>query len=262
MLFDLRGKRKRLVQAIYLGLAILMGAGLVLFGIGGEVSGGLLDGLGLGGGSGSGQPGSGQFEQRAADLEEQAETSDDPNVLKELARTRYLAGNAAAEQTSQPGQGGQQAEIPEYGQASRQQFDKATAAWEQYLDATDKPDSNVATLITNAYAILNDPQGAAEAQALVAEARPAPATLFELARYQYFAGDTKEADKAAAKAVEMAPKADRKALKEQISEIKKAAKQYAEAQQAGQDQGGGQSNPFSNPLGGSPGQPGGGLETP
>ena len=44
MLFDLRGRgRRRAVQAIYLGLAILMGGGLVLFGIGGATSGGLLD---------------------------------------------------------------------------------------------------------------------------------------------------------------------------------------------------------------------------
>ena len=40
MLFDLRGRgRRRTVQVIYLGLAILMGGGLVLFGIGGSTSG-------------------------------------------------------------------------------------------------------------------------------------------------------------------------------------------------------------------------------
>ena len=39
MLFDLRGRRRRAVQATYLILAVLMGGGLVLFGIGGDVSG-------------------------------------------------------------------------------------------------------------------------------------------------------------------------------------------------------------------------------
>ena len=43
MLFDLRGRRRRAVQGTYLMLALLMGGGLVLFGIGGSVSGGLLD---------------------------------------------------------------------------------------------------------------------------------------------------------------------------------------------------------------------------
>jgi len=38
MLFDLHGRRRRVVQATYLALAVLMGGGLVLFGVGGDVS--------------------------------------------------------------------------------------------------------------------------------------------------------------------------------------------------------------------------------
>ena len=57
MLFDLRGRRRRAVQATYLTLAVLMGGGLVLFGIGSDVSGGLLDVFkgGSGGSSGNSQ---------------------------------------------------------------------------------------------------------------------------------------------------------------------------------------------------------------
>src|SRR4029078_2135841 len=51
MLFDLRGRRRRAVQVTYLLLALLMGGGLVLFGVGGDVSGGLLDAFKGGGGS-------------------------------------------------------------------------------------------------------------------------------------------------------------------------------------------------------------------
>src|SRR5512139_110157 len=44
MLFDLRGRgRRRTVQVIYVGLALLMGGGLVLFGIGSSTNGGLFD---------------------------------------------------------------------------------------------------------------------------------------------------------------------------------------------------------------------------
>ena len=50
MLFDLQGKRRRVVQVTYLGLAILMGGGLVLAGIGSDASGGLLDAFKGGGG--------------------------------------------------------------------------------------------------------------------------------------------------------------------------------------------------------------------
>ena len=40
MLFDLRGRgRRRTVQVVYVGLAVLFGAGLVLFGVGGGFGG-------------------------------------------------------------------------------------------------------------------------------------------------------------------------------------------------------------------------------
>src|SRR5919112_895214 len=55
MLFDLRGRgRRRTVQVIYLSLAILMGGGLVLFGIGSSSSGGLFDAINGGGNGGGG----------------------------------------------------------------------------------------------------------------------------------------------------------------------------------------------------------------
>ena len=55
MLFDLKGRRKRLVQVVYVVLAILFGGGLVLFGSGGNVSGGLFDAFSGGGGGGGHQ---------------------------------------------------------------------------------------------------------------------------------------------------------------------------------------------------------------
>src|SRR2546423_14290543 len=55
MLFDTRARgRRRTIQVIYLGLAILMGGGLILFGIGGATSGGLLDAFKSNGGGGGG----------------------------------------------------------------------------------------------------------------------------------------------------------------------------------------------------------------
>ena len=56
MLFDLRSRgRRRTVQGVYLGLAVLIGGGLVLFGVGaGNGLGGLLNAFN-GGGSSSGQ---------------------------------------------------------------------------------------------------------------------------------------------------------------------------------------------------------------
>src|SRR5215475_2131393 len=56
MLFDLRSRgRRRTVQVVYLGLAVLLGGGLVLFGVGaGNGVGGLLNAF-SGNGSGNNQ---------------------------------------------------------------------------------------------------------------------------------------------------------------------------------------------------------------
>src|SRR3954469_21799192 len=52
MLFDLRARgRRRTIQVIYVFLALLMGGGLIFFGIGGNTSGGLFDAFKSGGGS-------------------------------------------------------------------------------------------------------------------------------------------------------------------------------------------------------------------
>src|SRR5437764_12469550 len=57
MLFDLRGRgRRTTVRGVYLTLAILMGGGLILFGVGtGVGGGGLLNAIGGGGGSNKNQ---------------------------------------------------------------------------------------------------------------------------------------------------------------------------------------------------------------
>src|SRR5947209_5481043 len=91
MLFDLRGRgRRRTIQAIYLLLAILMGGGLVFFGIGGNTSGGLLDAFKGGGGSSSNG-----FDSRVKAAEQQAtRTPNNPAVWAQLAAFSYLAGQS------------------------------------------------------------------------------------------------------------------------------------------------------------------------
>src|SRR5215207_9544587 len=95
MLFDLRGRgRRRTVQAIYLTLAILLGGGLVLFGIGGSVSGGLFDALGVTGGGSDTSSANEQLEkQENAALRRVRANPRDEATLITLTRVRYqLAG--------------------------------------------------------------------------------------------------------------------------------------------------------------------------
>ena len=76
MLFDLRSRgRRRTVQVVYIGLAILIGAGLVLFGVGtGSSGGGLFGGL-----TGSGSSISGDAAVTSQVKAALARTKRDPN---------------------------------------------------------------------------------------------------------------------------------------------------------------------------------------
>src|ERR671914_3087731 len=93
MLFDLRGRRRRAVQATYLTLALLMGGGLVLFGIGGDVSGGLVDALTES--NGGTTTSDSTFRDRAERATRDAQASpQDPAAWGEVARTRFQYASA------------------------------------------------------------------------------------------------------------------------------------------------------------------------
>ena len=91
MLFDLRGRgRRRTVQAIYLSLAILMGGGLVLFGIGSNTSGGGIVDAVVGEGSG-GDSATETLDKRikARYAKTRADADASPAAWAELARLRF-----------------------------------------------------------------------------------------------------------------------------------------------------------------------------
>src|SRR3954453_17162303 len=89
MLFDLRGRgRRRTVKIVYITLALLMGGGLVLFGIGGggAMQGGLVDAIT---GSSGGDTGSERFDKaEKAALAATAARPQDPPAWPALARAR------------------------------------------------------------------------------------------------------------------------------------------------------------------------------
>src|SRR4051794_34913586 len=89
MLFDLRGRgRRRTVQAIYLGLAILMGGGLVLFGIGSSSNGGIVDAI-MGNGGNSDSATSTLDKRIKAALVKTRANPKEAELWANLARLRY-----------------------------------------------------------------------------------------------------------------------------------------------------------------------------
>jgi tetratricopeptide (TPR) repeat protein len=215
MLFDLQGKRRRLVQATYLVLAVLMGGGLVLFGIGGGTDGGgLFDAIT--GRNGNGGSINSTVEKRIkADEKAVALNPKNTTALASLIRSHYqLATDDSDANTGQ------------FGPKGKAELEKAASAWERYLAANPKkPDDALAGLMLNAYGDLglNRPDAAARAAELVAEARPSAVAYLQLTQYAAKAGQTRKADLAGKKAIELAPKAQKKQVEQQVAALKAAA---------------------------------------
>jgi hypothetical protein len=216
MLFDLRGRgRRRTVQAIYLTLAVLMGGGLVLFGIGGSVSGGLFDALGVTGGGSDTSSANEQLEkQENAALRRVRANPRDEAALITLTRVRYqLAGQ---------GDNFDQ-ETGAFKSGGRKELAQAAQSWSSYLALEPtKPDPNVATLMVQAFSPvgLNRPKDGVTAAEFVADARPSAQTYYQLAVFAYAAKQTRKGDLAGEKAVELAPAAQRAAVKSQVDAAK------------------------------------------
>lgn len=214
MLFDLRGSgRKTTVKVVYLTLALLMGGGLVLFGIGGDVSGGLVDALtenksGLSSSDST-------FRDRAERAQREATANpQDPEAWAALARARYQY--ASAGDFFDQGTGTFTAE-------GKTQLAAAAAAWEKHLElAKNKPDDRVATLMVQAYsqAGLNQPEKAVAAQEIITEVRPKDSTFATLAVLAYQAGQTRKGDLATKEALSLADEADRETLKSELEQAK------------------------------------------
>lgn len=216
MLFDVKGKRKRLIQVTYVMLAVLFGGSLVLFGTGSGVQGGLFDAI-TGGGGGddnsvfTDQYNSAQKKARVNPKNEQAQ----------LAVVRAAFNLAASTEGSDQSTGA----LTSTGQ---QAITAAAAAWERYLKLKPKkPDGGTAQFAGLAYAALQDYDSAVKAQAVAAKDRPSANTYFQLADFAYRAGDERKGDQAAAEAVRKTPADQRNTVRDLISRAKKQGKQTA-----------------------------------
>ena len=260
MVFDIRGRRKRVVQIAYAILAFLMAASLF------TVVGPLNIGDIFGGGGSSDAASS--LDDQAQKIEQRLHRNpNDEDLLLALVRTRYSAGNASVQVDAST----QQSVItPE----ARKEYEQAAAAWDHYLKQKPAdPSPNTAQQAANALFTLAQTSttgtaaetnltDAAEAQAIVAAARPSVGTLSTLAYYSYFALDFEQGDKAAQQAAaKSTSKAERKSIQTQLATIRKQAKKFEAQQKASTSQGGEKQaqQELGNPLGGLTG---GGLTAP
>ena len=154
MLFDLRSRgRRRTVQVIYLGLAMLMLFGLVLFGVGaGNGFGGLLNAF-TNGGSGNGQTQVVSQQLKSA----LKATKNDPSsaaAWASLVQAQYIEANEGTDYNATTGT---------FDAAGKQMLANATQSWQRYVSLTQTPSADVAILAARAYAQLAQYAGEAGA---------------------------------------------------------------------------------------------------
>jgi hypothetical protein len=217
VLFDLRGRgRRRTVQGIYLSLAILMGGGLVLFGVGGNVSGGLLDAIKNNPSSSS----SDVFQKRLVAAEKL--TVSQPANAQAWANVVKLRFQVAGTGDSYDNTTGA---FTDKGKGELQRVDQA---WDRYLALDPKKlDTTAATYMVQAYApgALNKSDKLVRAYEVVIDgtAKPTYDQYRNLAIYSYVAGQSRKGDLASEKAIELAPKDQRSVVKQQIEAQKSEA---------------------------------------
>jgi len=207
MLFDLRSRgRRRTVQVVYGGLALLIGGGLVLFGVGtGSGNGGLLNAFG-GGGSNQNQIIS-SAEKTA--LKQTQKSPTDPAAWAALETARYQNASSSGFSTA----------TNTYTDAGKKELAKAMDAWQKYLTLSKTPTNELAIFAGNAYAALGQYGNSATAWEYATQADATSVKSFEcLAMTAYAAQQTRKGDLASAKAASLVPdKASRKQLTAQIA---------------------------------------------
>jgi hypothetical protein len=217
MLFDLRSRgRRRTVQVVYLGLAIVLGGGLILFGVGtGSGLGGLLNAFT---GSGSNQQGS-VISQQVKTAEKQVKaTPNSAAAWANLVSARWESADGTGFDSS----------TNSFTSFGKQQLAGVGTAYEHYTQLAGTPDASTSILAARAYDALGQYSQAAQAWDANTVADPGSAVGYQcLAISAYAAGQTREGDLAAAKTASLVPKANRKTL---LTEIQGAKTNHSLAQ--------------------------------
>lgn len=223
MLFDLRGRgRRRAIKAIYLSLAILMGGGLVFFGIGGDVQGGLFDAFDDSQSQGAGDD---IVQQRLEAAEKRVQANpQDAAAWAALADVRFQTANSAENYNATAGA---------YTDRGKRILRQAQDAWNRHLAlAGDRVDTEVANKMAIAFGPtgLQDYDAAVQALEAVIEAEedPGAARYAQLSILAELAGQSRKSQLAERRAIELTPKDQREQVTAQIALGKQQAQQQPE----------------------------------
>ncbi|HEV3322123.1 MAG TPA: hypothetical protein VG147_08050 [Solirubrobacteraceae bacterium] len=220
MLFDLRARgRRKTVQIVYLGLALIFLLGFVGLGVGvGGGGGGILNAFTENSGSNSAN-----FAAKVETAQKHTQQHPaDPAAWAALIEAQFhQASEPEYFQTAAAGT----AETEKYTAKGKVLLAKIANSWNTYLKLeTHHPSSELARKMASAFSEQGLAQPAAEMRALqVAVASGPPSSLLyrTLAESAYKAGNLKVGDAATRKTVSLAPAASRKEVKKYLAEIRK-----------------------------------------
>jgi hypothetical protein len=226
MVFDVRGRRKHVVRAVYAILAVLMGASLFLV-VGPVNLGGLI------GNSGSVSSSAKINQERVQRIEEKVrQEPESETLLLALTRASILAGGALSEVNPETG-------LPVPTGEALQEYIRGVQAWEQYVKQADEPNPSAARAVAETYIKLAEfspsleetkanIREAAETQRIAADAQPSLGSLTLLATYEYFAGNYAEGDTLTAEATKKTSKTEAKEVRKKLAATRARAKVYEE----------------------------------
>jgi tetratricopeptide (TPR) repeat protein len=244
MIFDLKsGKRRRVVQIVFGFLAFIFFISFVGFGIGSDVSGGIFDAIGLGGGDSSSSP---QYEQEIEDAEATLETDpENERALLDLASAHYRSATDTGV-TPNPETG-----TIEITEDARAELEQSIEAWERYLETDPRrPDTAAAAQAAESYRYLLDADGAARAQRIVAEDQRTSSAYFQLAIFLYADGKLEAGDAAGQQAVQAADPSQRQSIQKSMDQLaKQARKQKKQLENLPEDAAGAGGAGIEDPFG-------------
>jgi hypothetical protein len=221
MLFDLRGRgRRRTIQAIYLFLAILIGGGLIGFGIGGGGGGGgLLNAVGQNGTSGSSTD---VYANNVKAAQKKVTAAPkDPAARAALVHALFqVAGSGSNFDTN----------TSTFTASGKVALAKVAKAWSSYLALKPKvPDADTARDMVDVLGPtgLNQAGAAVAAEEIVIGQNPTASEYARLSVLAYLANQTRKGDLASAQAVRLAPKDQQATLKQQLAAAKTTAQSAA-----------------------------------
>lgn len=213
MLFDLRGRgRRRVTRIVYIGLALLIGVGLVGFGIGGGFGGGGL-----------------------LNAATSNEGSNSVNYQKQITKYRKLTQSKPQDSAAWAGltlnllhEGSSETYVTSAGLTSKGHaiYKEITQAWSGYIASKPKTPSLALAkemLLVYGEEGLNEPKEEVSLLQIIVGVEPNKAAYYgQLAEYAYKAHDTSLGNLAGEKYIALEPAADRKKAKTSLEELKKA----------------------------------------